>query len=143
MSRIVINKCYGGFGLSDEAVVRYHEIKGVPMWVEHDKKFGSLGISNYWLVPESERVADLGDEFYKLSLEERQAHNQKWSDQTFSIYDLKRDDPVLVQVVEELGEKAYGKYAELKVVDVPDDVKWEIAEYDGWESVHEVHRVWS
>lgn len=143
MKKIVINKCYGGFGLSDAAVVRYHEIKGVPMWVEHDSKYGSLGISHYWLVPESERVADLGDEFYKLPMEERQAHNQKWSEQTFSIYDLKRDDPVLVQVVEEMGQDASGRFAELKVVDIPDDVKWEIAEYDGMESVHEVHRIWS
>lgn len=143
MTKIVINKCYGGFGLSDKAIVRYHEIKGVPMWVEHDKKYGSMGISHYWLVPESERMEDLGDEFYKLSLEERQAYNQKWSDQTFSVYDLSRDDPVLVQVVEEMGEKAYGRYAELKVVEIPDDVNWEIAEYDGMESVHEVHRIWS
>ena len=143
MTKIVINKCYGGFGLSDEAIVRYHEIKGVPMWVEYDKKYSSMGIAPYWLVPESERVADQTDDFYrKMSLEERQAYNQKWSEQTFSIYDLKRDDPVLVQVVEEMGQDASGRFAELKVVDIPDDVQWEINEYDGMEMVREVSRTW-
>lgn len=53
-----------------------------------------------------------------------------------------RTDSGLVACVETLGEKADGRYAELKVVEIPDDVDWEIDEYDGIESVHEVHRVW-
>lgn len=139
--KIVINACHGGFGLSDEAVVRYHEIKGVPLWVTKDKEYDS--ISHYWLVPESERIEDAGDKFYQMTMDDRQAYNQKWSEQTFSVYDLKRDDPVLVQVVEELGDLVNSRYSELKVVDVPDDVNWEIAEYDGNEWVAEVHRTWS
>lgn len=139
--KIVINACHGGFGLSDEAVVRYHEIKGVPLWVTKDKEYDS--ISHYWLVPESERIEDAGDKFYQMTMYDRQAYNQKWSEQTFSVYDLKRDDPVLVQVVEELGDLVNSRYSELKVVDVPDDVNWEIAEYDGNEWVAEVHRTWS
>ena len=34
-------------------------------------------------------------------------------------------------------------YAELKIVEVPDDVVWEIDEYDGLESISEVHRRWN
>jgi hypothetical protein len=40
-------------------------------------------------------------------------------------------------------EKSSGVYAELKIVDIPDDVEWEIDEYDGKEWVAEVHRTWS
>ena len=58
-------------------------------------------------------------------------------------YDIGRDDPSLVQVVEELGEQSWGDYAELKVVEIPDDVEWTIEDYDGMESIHEVHRSWS
>jgi hypothetical protein len=59
----------------------------------------------------------------------------------YSGYDL-RTDAKLVECVETLGEKADGRFAELKVVEIPDDVEWEIDEYDGLETIHEVHRVW-
>ena len=61
----------------------------------------------------------------------------------FSLYDIEdRTDAALVQVVEELGELANGPHAELKVVEIPDDVKWQIEEYDGSEWVAEQHRTW-
>jgi hypothetical protein len=49
----------------------------------------------------------------------------------------------LVAVVEELGKEANGTYSELKVVEIPSDVKWHISEYDGDEWVAENHRTWS
>ena len=57
--------------------------------------------------------------------------------------DTGRDDPDLITVVEELGPEADGSHADLKIVEIPDDVKWVIDEYDGWESVEEEHRSWS
>ncbi len=48
---------------------------------------------------------------------------------------IKRDDPVLVQVVEELGKAANGSFADLKIIDVPAGTRWRIDEYDGSESV--------
>ncbi len=59
-----------------------------------------------------------------------------------SVWDMERDDPMLVRVVETLGEAANGDHARLKVVEIPADVKWEIGEYDGMEHVAEKHRVW-
>lgn len=55
---------------------------------------------------------------------------------------IDRDDKALVQVVEEKGKEAFGKHAELKIVQIPDDVDWEISEYDGSEHIVEVHRTW-
>ena len=57
-------------------------------------------------------------------------------------HDLVRDDPILVSIVRELGAEANGKYADLKIVEVPYDVEWTIAEYDGIEWVAEKHRTW-
>jgi hypothetical protein len=57
--------------------------------------------------------------------------------------DIERNDPLLVEIVEKLGENANGKYAKLKVVTIPDDVKWQIEEYDGLEWVAERHRMWT
>jgi hypothetical protein len=57
-------------------------------------------------------------------------------------WEIARDDPHLVQTVEQLGELANTRYSELKVVEIPDDVSWHIAEYDGWEHIAENHRTW-
>ena len=54
-----------------------------------------------------------------------------------------RNDPLLVQVVEELGEAANGSFADLKVVEIPDGVEWTVEEYDGLEWIAEVHRTWN
>jgi hypothetical protein len=48
----------------------------------------------------------------------------------------------LIQVVEELGDGANGYFAKLKIVEIPDDVLWQIEEYDGKEWVAEQHRTW-
>ena len=56
--------------------------------------------------------------------------------------DIQRDDPYLLQIVHELGLRADGNYAELKIVEIPEDVEWEIQEYDGLEWVAEKHRIW-
>ena len=89
--KIVINTCYGGFGLSDQALARYNILAGTKL-------------------------------------------------ETY--YEIERNDPCLVQVVEELGAKANDFCADLKIVDIPDDVEWYIHEYDGLESVYEKHRIW-
>ena len=61
----------------------------------------------------------------------------------YATFDIDRNDPVLLQVIDQLGVKACdGHYADLKVVEVPDDVEWGIVEYDGKEHVAECHRIW-
>lgn len=92
--KVVINGCYGGFGLSDKATDLYKE----------------LAATEY-------------------------TYDFEWN--------LKnRNDANLVKVVEMLGEEANGDFAELKIVEIPDDVNWTVLNYDGWEWVAEVHRTW-
>lgn len=91
--RIVVNRCHGGFGLSDQALERYKELAGIDY-------------------------------------------------QDFSDYNIERDDPLLVRVVREFGPEASGKFAELQIVEVPEEVDWVIDEYDGVEWVAERHRTW-
>ncbi len=61
----------------------------------------------------------------------------------FHEHDLKRDDPTLISVVEQLGAEACSTYSELKIIEIPVDVNWSIHEYDGAEWIAEVHRTWS
>lgn len=140
--KVVINRCYGGFGLSHEAVMRYLEIKGITVYPEQGKDHFKFW--TYWTVKSEDRIElKGGEQFHSLSLEERQAYNQKYSEQTVYCRDIARDDPAMVQAVQELGDAANGGYAELVVVDIPDDVEWTIKEYDGMEHVAEAHRTWS
>jgi len=116
--KVVINRCYGGFGLSDQAIVRYAELKGINLVMEDSK-------------------SSLGATFYVDGVKDDEHH--------FSYYDLSDDrtDPFLVQVVEELGTVANGFASDLRIVNIPDDVVYTIEEYDGIEWVAEVHRTWS
>ncbi len=55
----------------------------------------------------------------------------------------RREHPLLVECVETLGQQANTQVSNLRVVEIPDGVKYTIEEYDGIESIHEVHREWS
>lgn len=55
-----------------------------------------------------------------------------------------RSCPALIEAIEAVGEEAAsGFLAEIKIVEIPDDVEWEIQGYDGNETVHERHRSWA
>ena len=134
MTKVVYNAKYGGFSLSKKAVQRYWEIKGQQVWIEDDKECPSLGLWSVWLVPPEERLKPKNtEEFYAMSFSERVAYNQACSAQTWYYSNVDRHDPILVQVVEELGDKANGEYAKLRIAQVSGPYR--IDEYDGFESV--------
>ena len=79
---------------------------------------------------------------FGLSKEALALYNER--SRTVETYDflIKRDDPILVKIVEELGEAAGGFFSALKVVEIPDDVVWGIEEDGGHEWIAEKHRTW-
>ena len=115
VQRIVINKCYGGFSLSREGILLYLELAGI----------------TYTLIPQQDRDAQqrLGDKIMVDGAE-------------FNCRDIPRTDPALIGVISQLGSKADGEYATLKVVEVPPNIDWFIDDYDGKEWVAEKHRTW-
>jgi len=125
-TKVVYNACYGGFGLSKEACQRYWDIIGQQVWIE-DSRWGFT----VWLVPPSERREQ--KEWSSMTMDERVAYNRAHSEQTWYYNNVSRHDPVLVQVVEELGEKASGMCAKLAIDEV--NGPYRIDEYDGNESV--------
>lgn len=113
--QIVINRCYGGFGLSHEAMMRYAELKGINLVF---------------------KKADIFDlvHYYKDEIKQENYFSDR--------VDIERTDPVLVQVVQEMGAKSGGPHSQLSVVEIPDGIQWTIEEYDGSEWVAEVHQTW-
>ena len=141
--KVVINRCFGGFSLSKEGLARYCEIKNIPCWIEDDNQFKSLGLFSCWTVAPEDRIEHKSTEqFYEMSMDDRREYNLKFSEQILSCRDIHRDDPALIQLIEENPDLYSGRHAELTVVEIPDDVEWEISEYDGREHVAEKHRVW-
>ncbi len=136
MAKVVYNACHGEFNLSEAAVARYAKMKGIALYPERDKMFSALGLVTYWTVPPEERVRPLDSaEFHEATMAERKANSSAYRVQTLSPRDISRDDPTLAQVVEELGDAASGKFAKLKIADVPSGAKYRIDEYNGFESV--------
>ena len=131
MTKVVYNACYGGFGLSKEACQRYWDIQGQQVWIEEDTQINPLGIFTVWLVPPEERLKKR--EWSSMTLDEHIAYNLASSKQTWYYNNVSRHDPVLVQVVEELGKKANGDFANLQIDEVRGSYR--IDEYDGNESV--------
>ena len=130
---IVINACYGGFSLSDEAVLLYAKKKGITLYVDN-----SGYLTHFFTVP-VEQYRELQADVKANDKDYKRLNESGWY---FSDRAIPRDDPALVEVVKELGKKANGRSAKLKVVRIPANVEWEIAEYDGLEHVAEKHRTW-
>ena len=117
-------------------MMRYFELKGIEVYPELFNEYYSIW--TYYLTPPEERNPLPEDSDFETSHQKAMA-----MDQVFYDWKIDRADPSLVQAVEELGEDSWGSYAELKVVEIPSDIEWEINEYDGREWVAEKHRTWS
>jgi hypothetical protein len=136
MQRIVINNCFGGFGLS---VASYEKLIewGVPVRAyidpERDSETGLY----------KKQPANDGEVVFDRDLDEqngeRRLSGRYWDTWTRD----NRTHPLVVRVVEELGEEASGEHAKLKIIEVPDGIEWTIEEYDGNEHVAEVHETWA
>lgn len=139
MMKVVINKCFGGFGLSPSALQRYANRKGFTLYFYRQTKYAHQGNGvEYVKIREPENTlfvmahrTDHGDVF-----------GGTCSVDCYYYPEIPRDDPDLIAVVEEMGDAANGECAKLVIVEIPDGVQWVISEYDGREHIAEAHRTW-
>lgn len=139
MKKVILNKCYGGFDVSKEAYELYAKKKGLTLY-------------QY----ESEYISDKKEFVYKRATKESLFYhyftkdfgdcayisNEEYEKYSLYLRDEHREDPVLIEVVEELGNKANGRFGELRIVEIPDDLDYVIDEYDGIETLHQRVQEW-
>ena len=141
--KLIVNRCFGGFGLSGLAIKEYLKLKGKEAFFYKQTKYEHReGVEEYTRIDQLDDcfylscfTKDFGEAVSKFSKTDYKKHY-------FSYGDIERNDKDLIAVVEKLGEKANGQCAELEVVEIPDDIDWEISDYDGMERVEETHRSW-
>ena len=109
MAKIVINKDYGGFSLSFQAVCYIFDNMSQEEKHEMRKDFDKSHESDSWNI--------------KNHIASR-------------IEDLPRHHRLLVEAVEKFGKDAGSSYSALSIVEIEGD-EYIIKEYDGWESVVE------
>lgn len=130
--KIILNKCYGGFDVSKEAYMLYAKKKGLELYQYasdfvnfkkciYKKTNDETLFKNYF-------IKDMGDNI--------EISNEDYEKYHLYLDDEHRQDPILIEVIEELGEKASGRFGRLEVVEIPDNWYYKIDEYDGVETIY-------
>jgi hypothetical protein len=157
---IILNKDYGAFGLSEKAKALIVKRKGMPFYPYAEVKrkgmpfypYAEIGYDNdknFRKVPEEEILNDTFEGVSRLdriiwaskNFGELTTGDKLWSepilfgcrDDRLS-HEVLRVDKDAIEVVKELGEKANGDFALLKVVSIPDGSYYYIDSYDGRET---------
>ena len=135
--KLVINRCYGGFGLSQLAVREYLKRKGKECFIYSDENIGSGKLYRQTKIENAN--------IFSIYTTKDFGETTTWEEiQEYYFYprDIDRTDLDLIDVVKKLGNKANGTCSELKIVEIPEGIEFELSEYDGLETVEEKHRSW-
>lgn len=137
--KIILNKCYGGFDISTAGYKLYARKKNKPLYI-YERSLADFRYLKKVSEGETPHIPyyffhDMGDTF---DINEAKKHNNG-----FIYLDTDcREDPTLIEVVEELGEEANGTFADLEVVEIPDGIEYTIHDDDGIETLCEVGHTW-
>lgn len=131
--KLVINNDYGGFGLSPKGLKRYLELKGKQayFYIQTSYHFLADG-ARFSRVDNIEHMNTL---FFYCTTRDQGAIVSDYPEDVVYDGEIERNDPILVQVVEELGSEASRSYAHLVVKEIENGRWYKITEYDGFESI--------
>lgn len=126
-TKVFYNACFCKFELSHTAIMRYAELKGLKIYpfVCCQNNEGS----QYKLVTDAEAEAAF---LVHYCTTPEYSDTSVWP--AHKICEV-RHDPILIQVIEELGDRAAGECAELKIVEIESGTLYRIEEDDDSESV--------
>ena len=124
------------FDLSMEVIKKYFELCGLskPYFYKELYYHVRPGSTKYFLIEDTTI-----DCFFVTTTTYygNETTKEVYGDGFFDSNDIRRDDINLIKAIEILNPEY------LKIVEIPDDVKWYIHESEsGQESIHEEHRIW-
>lgn len=138
--KVILNKQFGGFHPSPVAYMAYAKKCGFPLYAY---KLNSFSRENKY---ERQDVCDPKDNwvwFFKKDFGPAFSMTEEEFDEYyFSLGSDDREDPVLIEVVEELGEDASAYVSKLVVVEIPDGLDYTVDDYDGMETLHQKVKIW-
>ena len=155
MQKIVINTEVGLFWLSQKATYLLRD--------RGSKYFYEFSFNEFYEKKQIEKISKNIDEYIKKDMISygriREGVKLLEADYRYNIQYEKdlglklgpqsgfkcRSDPLLVQIVEELGDEASvpDRLGALKILEIPDNIDWFIESYDdGTEWIAEKHRTW-
>ena len=136
--KIVLNGCYGGFGLSYEAMALYLHAKNREAFFYKDIS----AYDDYTKVHKYQRVTlqeireSKTSNFIYCTTEDQGEYLFKFPEDVINFNDIDRTDPTLISVVETMGsEAASGRFASLYIEEIPDGTQYKIDNYDGIEDL--------
>jgi hypothetical protein len=142
--KVILNSNFTNFAISELAYFELIRRDGIyPKDKKSIRDFMILIGEESWSKFINELI-NYKDEFLKHPLYENELIRAGFVYSTNDYIHDYRYNHVLISIVEELGQLASGEDSLLKVVEIPNDVKYYyIDTNNGVESIHETHRVWS
>jgi len=131
MYKVVLNRCYGGFGLSPKAEKLYWERKLGKKIFAYKEDYENK------VFTKTEDLDHAKSFFISFVTEDYGDYVADYlpSNEDLYIGDIPRHDPILVDIVEELKDEANGECSKLVVVEINTPM-YRIEDYDGMESIH-------
>lgn len=143
MKKVILNKCYGGFDVSPKGYQLYAKKKGIALFAYKAKDFNSLtGKIVYEFAGNLEEDSSMGLTYTTKDYGKGKYIELPDNAELLYLDSEYRTDKDLIEVVEELGVEASGRFGNLKVVEIPDDLDYVIDEYDGIETLHARVQEW-
>ena len=131
--KIVINSCYGGFCLSPKGEQRYLELKGHHTYFYKQSKYNYT--DNTLEFTRVDDINDVPDLFFYCTTYDQGKTISDYPNDVFHCRYLERSDPILIQVVEELGAESFGRCARLEIINIERGRWFKIDEYEGYERI--------
>ena len=131
--KIAINRKDNDFSLSGEAVAELVKL-GFKISLT-ESSTGNYINPDAEIIDRENGLSEFNYDRFILN-DDRDIRNDK-----YHIWDL-RTNLQLITVIEKLGSKASGLKSKLKVVEIPDDIKWRLVGCGKPEYIEEEHRIW-
>lgn len=146
MKKILLNKDYGCFDVSLEATLEYAKRKHLKVSIYkahyHKGKDVTYSLVSYKTLRDNNSKSLFG---YVLATKNYGRVTQFIpQNDRLDLDETYREDTTLIEIVEEMGPKASGKFGCLKVVEIPDELvgNYMIDNYDGIERLHQKVQEW-